>query len=313
MVFEESAHTPLSGDKKLFCFGYGYTANHFAGYFMQNGWRVGGTTRNPEKRDLLREHGIEAYLFDFDVPLPDLRHILRDVTHILISTPPDADGDPVCSIHGYEMGELGGFEWIGYLSATSVYGDRGGEWVTESSELMPSSRRGSRRVQAERQWLELYQRYGLPVQIFRLAGVYGPGRNALDSVRSGTARRIDKPGQAFSRIHIDDIVQTLVASMHYPNPGAIYNLSDNEPVPSHEVIAYACELLGMEPPPLIPFEQADMAPIARSFYADNKRVSNQRIKDELGVQLLHPSFRSGLESCLRVEREEGMVPEEIIY
>lgn len=310
---DDTSPSAGAGFKRMFCFGYGYTANHLAGFFAERGWPVAGTTRSPEKRHLLREHGIQGYLFDYEVPLPDLSYILKDVTHVLISIPPEEGGDPACLMHGEDLVQLPNIEWVGYLSATSVYGDRGGDWVTENTPPAPSSRRGTRRLKAEQQWLDLCRRYGLPVHIFRLAGIYGPGRNALDSVRAGTARRINKPGQAFSRIHIDDVVQTLIASMAAPNPGAIYNVSDDDPVPSHEVIAYACELLGLEPPPLIPFEEADMAPIARSFYADNKRVSNHKIKEELGVTLLYPDYQSGLKACYQAEQEDGMVTEDIFY
>ncbi len=191
--------------------------------------------------------------------------------------------------------------WAGYLSSTSVYGDREGGWVDEDSELRPNSKRGSRREKAEAQWVSLHKDEGFPVHIFRLAGIYGPGRSALDSVRAGVARRIDKSGHAFSRVHIDDIVQTLLASMEKPNPGRIYNVCDDEAAPSHKLIAYACEMLGLPVPALIPYDQADLAPMARSFYSDNKRVRNNRIKEELGVTLKHPDFRSGLQACLEQE------------
>ena len=156
-------------------------------------------------------------------------------------------------------------------------------------------------MRAEQEWLSLFHHNGLPVHIFRLAGIYGPGRSALDSVRAGVARRINKPGQVFNRIHVEDIVQVLMASMARPNPGAAYNLADDDPVPSWEVITYACELLGIEPPPILPYNEADMAPIARSFYSDNKRVG-KRIKTELGVQLKYPDYKKGIEACLAAEQ-----------
>jgi nucleoside-diphosphate-sugar epimerase len=224
------------------------------------------------------------------------------VTHLLVSTPPDDHGDPTFLMHADDILALPTLKWVGYLSSTGVYGDRDGGWVDESSEVRPTSKRGSRRAKAEDQWMSLFFKNGLPVHIFRLAGIYGPGRSALDSVRAGVARRIDKPGHAFSRVHVDDIVQVLIASMNKPNPGAIYNIADDNAAPSHEVIAHACELLGLAPPPLIPFDEADMVPIARSFYADNKRVRNDRIKNELGVELLYPDYRSGLAACLAWER-----------
>lgn len=268
----------------------------------QKDWHIAGTTRDREKRDLLKKRGIDAYLFDYETPLSDPYMTLKDTTHLLISTPADDHGDPTFRMHAEDIERLQNLKWIGYLSTTGVYGDRGGEWVDETSEVRPSSKRGSRRVRAETQWQRLAEEYNLPLHIFRLAGIYGPGRSALDSVRAGVARRINKPGHAFSRIHVEDIVQVLIASINKPNPGTIYNVADDNSAPSHEVISYACHLLNIEPMPLIPYDEADMAPITRSFYSDNKRVSNERIKNELGVTLKYSDFRKGLDSCLEAER-----------
>jgi hypothetical protein len=291
------------GQKNLFCFGYGYSCDYL-GCALQaaGGWDLAGTTRDPEKRAALKDQGIKAYLFDYDSPLDDPMLYLRDTTHLLISTPPDDRGDPAFILHGDDIRDLPNLQWVGYLSSTGVYGDRTGGWVDEQSELRPNTKRGSRRLLAERQWLSLQKDGGLPVHIFRLAGIYGPSRSAIDSVRAGVARRINKPGHAFSRIHVDDIVQVLRASMAKPRPGAIYNVADDRAAPSHELIKYACDMLGIEPPPLMPFDEADMAPIARSFYADNKRVHNDLIKQELGVVLKYPDFMSGLQACLSVEK-----------
>lgn len=289
--------------KRLFCFGYGYTADYL-GYALQqhdDGWTIGGTTRDEERRRELLSRRIRARIFDYEHPIPDPHTRFNRFTHLLICTPPDDNGDPVFNMHANELVDLPNLKWVGYLSSTGVYGDRGGGDVTESSEVRPISQRGSRRALAEQQWLSLHQRYGLPVHIFRLSGIYGPGRSALDSIRAGVARRIDKPGHVFNRIHVDDIIQTLLASFAQPNPGSIYNLADDNPVPSHEVIAYACQLLGLNPPPLIPFDEADMAPIALSFYKDNKHVRNDKVKSELGVQLKYPDYKSGLEGCLQAE------------
>lgn len=288
--------------KKLFCFGYGYTCDYLAHDLMRKGnWSVAGTTRDPEKKAFLRNHGVKAYLFDYEHPLGDPYSILEGTTHLLISTPPDDSGDPAFAMHAEDILKIKSLEWVGYLSTTGVYGDRDGGTVDELSEIRPNNQRGSRRVRAEAQWYSLFEEAGIPVHIFRLAGIYGPGRSALDSVRAGVARRINKPGQVFNRIHVEDIVQTLIASMNRPNPGAAYNLSDDDPVPSWQVITYACEILGITPPPLMPYEEADMAPIARSFYKDNKRVLNNRIKNELGVKLLYPNYQVGIESCLAAE------------
>lgn len=272
----------------------------------RGGWTVGGTTRDADKRTFLRARGVKAHLFDYERPLVDPHYILDGTTHLLISTPPDDRGDPTFAMHAEDILNIPTLEWVGYLSTTGVYGDRDGGTVDEYSEIRPNSKRGSRRVRAEAEWYSLLQNYNLPLHIFRLAGIYGPGRSALDSVRAGVARRINKPGMAFNRIHVEDIVQTLIASMAHPNPGAAYNLADDDPVPSHEVILYACQLLGITPPPLIPYNEADMAPIARSFYNDNKRVSNHRIKNELGVQLKYPDYKRGIDACLAAEQSMQM-------
>ncbi len=291
--------------KKLFCFGYGYCSEYLGHSVMQQGWRVLGTTRDPEKRRDLLRRGIKTYVFDYEHPLGDPYFILDGVTHLLISTPPGDEGDPTFLMHGDAIAACKSLEWVGYLSSTAVYGDREGGYVSETSEIRPTNKRGSRRALAEDQWLSLWQAYGLPLHIFRLSGIYGPGRSALDSVRAGVARRINKPGHAFNRIHVEDVERTLLASIANPNPGAAYNLADDNPVPSHEVIAYACELLGLDIPPLLDYNETDMAPIARSFYKDNKRVKNDRIKEELGVALKYPDYKKGLAACLAVEEALG--------
>ena len=296
--------------KKLFCFGYGYSCDFLGNALRkQDDWKIAGTTRDSDKKALLQQSGVKAFIFDYSKPLSDVKLFLKDTTHLLISTPPDDEGDPTFMMHGDDIAAMEGIEWIGYLSTTGVYGNRNGEWVDETSEVRPSSKRGTRRAIAEDQWLSLYEKRGLSVHVFRLAGIYGPGRSALDSVRAGLARRIDKPGHVFSRIHVEDIANILMASMARPNPGRIYNVCDDFAAPSHEVIDYACGLLGINSPPLIPFEAADMAPIARSFYNDNKRIRNDRIKDELGVSLLYPDYKSGLSACMETEVRQALVAE----
>ena len=220
------------------------------------------------------------------------------VTHILISIPPDELGDPVLDVHGADIATLPGLQWLGYLSTTGVYGTRDGEWVDETSELRPTGARGKRRVDTEAGWLELHRRRGVPLHIFRLAGIYGPGRSAFDALRAGTARRIDAGSQVFSRIHVDDIASVLLASIARPRPGAIYNVCDDEPAGSADVVAHAAGLLGVDPPPLVPLAEAELSAMAKSFYADDKRVSNGLIKRELGVELAHPNYRAGLAAIL---------------
>jgi nucleoside-diphosphate-sugar epimerase len=266
---------------------------------MAEGWRLFGTCRSLDVRRQLAEEGIEAHLFNREHPLGDAGALLARATHVLSSVPPDAAGDPVLDVHGEDLAGASQLRWIGYLSTTGVYGDRAGGWVDEAAPLLPTGERGRRRVAAEARWLELQRRRGRPVHVFRLAGIYGPGRSALDAVRSGRARRIAKPGQVFSRIHVADIAQALRASMARPRPGAIYNVCDDDPAPPADVIAFACDLLGVPPPPLMPVEQAELSEMALSFYADNKRVSNRRMKEELGVSLLYPGYRDGLRALLK--------------
>jgi nucleoside-diphosphate-sugar epimerase len=283
----------------LFCFGLGYTAGFLARALGAQGWRMLGTSRTADARPAMAAEGVEMRIFERAHPLADPDALLANATHLLSSVPPDDHGDPVLDLHGAAIAAARGLQWIGYLSTTGVYGDRAGGWVEEDAPLQPTGERGRRRVAAEAQWLELGRRHGAPVHIFRLAGIYGPGRNALDTVRAGRVQRIVKPGQVFSRIHVSDIVQVLRASLAEPEPGAIYNVCDDDPAPPADVIAFACDLLGLPPPPPVPIEQANLSEMALSFYADNKRVSNRRIKEELGVRLLYPSYRDGLAALLK--------------
>lgn len=288
--------------KKLFCFGYGYSCDYLGHELEKSGeWALAGTTRTPEKKQVLCDRGIETHVFNYEHGLFDVPSMLRGVTHLLLSAPPNEDGDPAFFMHGDELAALPSLQWVGYLSTTGVYGDRNGEWVDENSSVNPTSQRGSRRLKAEEQWLSLYEKQGLPVHIFRLSGIYGPGRSALDSVRAGVARRINKPGHVFGRIHVEDIAQILMASMAKSNPGSVYNLCDDEPAPSHEVIAYACDLLRRPAPPMVNFDEANLAPMTRSFYMDNRRVRNNKIKEELGVTLKYPNYRAGLDACREAE------------
>jgi nucleoside-diphosphate-sugar epimerase len=283
----------------LFCFGLGYTALVLARRLAAAGWQVTGTCRSADKSAALSEAGFRTVIFERDRPVPADR--LRAATHLLVSVPPDGAGDAVLATHGKDIAALPALSWVGYLSTTGVYGDRGGGWVDESSALAPSGERGRRRVAAEQGWLDLWRSHGMPIHIFRLAAIYGPGRSTFDALRAGTARRIDKPGQVFSRIHVDDLAAVLIASMGRPRPGAVYNVCDDDPAPPEAVVAHAAALLGMPAPPLVPLESANLSAIARSFYDDNKRVSNRRIKTELGATLRYPDFRAGLAAILADE------------
>ena len=288
----------------LFCFGLGYTAMALGRRMnTTRGWRVSGTCRKPARRAALGALGIEAALFDGSAPM-DRPELLAQATHVLLSIPPDADGDPAYRHHAADLAadlaRAEKLEWVGYLSTTGVYGDRAGGWVDETAELLATSDRGRRRIEAEAGWLAWGTETGIPVQLFRLAGIYGPGRSAADQVKAGTAKRIDRPDHLFSRIHVEDAATVLAASIARPRAGGIYNVCDDEPAAPADVVAYVCELLGIEPPPLVPFEDAyaEMSPMARSFWADDRRVRNDRIRDELGVALAYPDYRTGMRAVL---------------
>ena len=272
----------------LLSLGHGYSARALARRLVPQGWRVIGTTRNPAKAEAFRDEGVEPLMWP-----GDLEWVLEEATHILCSAAPDAKGDPFLqALPAIAEAKAG---WVGYLSTTGVYGDHDGGWVDENTPLTPQSDRGRQRVLAEGQW----RATGLPVHIFRLAGIYGPGRGPFAKLRDGTARRIIKPGQLFSRIHVEDIGQVLDASIRQPRPGAVYNVCDDEPAANSEVVAHAARLLGIEPPPEVPLDLAALAPSARRFYAESKRVSNARAKAELGWRLAYPTYREGLAAVLK--------------
>ena len=295
----------MGGDGRLsgvlFCFGLGYSAHVLARRLAAEGWEVRGTTRRPEKAAALEAEGFRASLFDRARPLADPAAALGGVTHVLTSVAPDAQGDPVLDAHAADLRSLPSLAWAGYLGTTAVYGDRQGAWVDEDTPIDPTLARADRRARAEAAWLSS----GLPAHVFRLAGIYGPGRNTLLNLRDGTARRIVKPGQVFSRIHVEDIASVLAASMARPRPGRVYNVCDDEPAPPQDVVAFAASLLGVEPPPEQPYETADLSPLARTFSRDNRRVANRRIKEELGVRLAYPTYREGLRALLAAEAGEG--------
>lgn len=274
----------------LLSLGHGYSAQVLARHLLAKGWAVIGTTRRADKARDFAAAGVEPLIWPGD-PGPALAR----ATHILISAAPDAAGDPFLrAVPGLADSQA---EWVGYLSTTGVYGDHQGRWVDEATPLIPQSERGRWRVQAEDQW----RATGLPVHVFRLAGIYGPGRGPFEKVRDGTARRIIKPGQVFSRIHVGDIAQVLMASMARPDPGAAYNVCDDDPAPPQDVIGHAAALLGLPDPPAVPFEDADLGPMATSFYSESKRVRNDRIKAELGVRLIYPTYHEGLAALLADE------------
>ena len=276
----------------LLSIGHGYSAQALSRRLIPQGWRVIGTTRTAEKAAALAAQGMEPLLWPGDIS-----DALAQATHLLTSVAPDAGGDPVVRALGPQIAAAKGLRWVGYLSTTAVYRHHNGDWVDGGTALTPSTSRGAARVRAEGEWAAL----GVPLHIFRLAGIYGPGRRPFEKVRDGTARRIFKPGQVFSRIHVEDIAAVLEASLARPNPGAVYNVCDDDPASPEDVLSLAATLLGLPEPPMVAYEDAEMTPMARSFYAENKRVRNDRIKTELGVRLQFPTYREGLAGLLAAE------------
>ena len=293
-------------NRRLFCFGLGYSALVLARRLRDEGWAVAGTCRREEKQQQLIDEGFETFLFDISRTLDSAKEMLKGTTHIVSSVSPDSGSDAVLDCHLEDLVTLETLQWIGYLSTTGVYGDTGGTPVDEGDLLNPTTERSRRRVIAEQRWLTLRHQRGLPVHLFRLAGIYGPHRSVLDRVRSGTAQRINKPGHKFSRIHVEDIATVLQASMAKPRGGAIYNVCDNRPAMPAHVTGFACKLLGKSPPPVISFEEAEknMSPMAKTFWRDNRKIDNSRLKFELGVTLEYPDYKKGLESILEVEESE---------
>ncbi|MDA9772049.1 SDR family oxidoreductase [Amylibacter sp.] len=275
--------------KVLLSIGHGFSASVLGAQLIKGGWTVYGTTRSVEKAKKLNDDGVNSIIW----PCTDLTPYIQKATHILTSVSPNSQGDPVLNQYN-EILSKNTFDWVGYLSTTGVYGNHNGGWVDENSPLKPNTTRGKLREEAELSWSKL----NINLHIFRLAGIYGPGRGPFSKVRNGTARRIIKEGQLFSRIHVDDIAQVLLASIRYPRQGAIYNVCDDNPAPPEDVISYAAELLDMPIPIAIDYDKAEMSPMARSFYAENKRVSNELIKKELGVELKYPDYKAGLQSLL---------------
>jgi nucleoside-diphosphate-sugar epimerase len=280
----------------LVVLGYGYSSRAFVREAGRRFERVVGTARTRDKADRLVADGVQGRVLSHDHLDPALPGDIADATALLVSIPPDQSGDPVLARPELVEAIAGasGLGWIGYLSTVGVYGDHGGAWVDEATPPAPVSERSVRRVEAEQAWLALGQRTGRPVMLFRLAGIYGPGQNALVNLAEGTARRIVKPGQVFNRIHVEDIAGALAASLDHPRAGAVYNVTDDEPGPPQDVVAYAAGLLGLPVPADLPFDSAELSPMARSFYGENKRVSNRLLHDELGYALRYPTYREGL-------------------
>jgi nucleoside-diphosphate-sugar epimerase len=278
----------------LLCVGLGYSAERVAARLAGEGWQVAGSSRTATGEDRVRSLGYGAVRFDGSASSPELRKALENVTHLLVSAAPDGAGDPLLRWHADDIAAAPNLGWIGYLSTVGVYGDHQGAWVDEATPTAPVTERGRRRVEAERQWLKLPTMQRPSVQVFRLAGIYGPGQNQIEALRRGEAKRIVKTGQVFNRIHVDDIAGAVIAGIRHPEATGVFNVADDHPAPPDEVIVFAADLLGIAPPPAIPIETAELSPMALSFYGEVKRVSNARLKRDLGWRPIYPTYREGL-------------------
>lgn len=280
--------------KKVFIFGFGYTARYFSSLLVANNYEVYGTARNQQLRQDAKEYGVILCDFDYE----SIKPLLDQSQAVLICIPPNQDSvDPVFdNFKSSIISNKNNIEWLGYLSTTGVYGDHVGNWVTEEAECLNPGERAQRRITAEKNWMCLYKDYNIPVHIFRLAGIYGIGRSSLDQLRAGKNYSVFKSGQFFSRIHVEDIAVILFASINKPTPGEIYNLCDDCPSSSQEVDDFAANLLGMSKLPVIPYEDANLSPMALEFYQSNRKVSNAKVKKELSIELLYPSYKEGLKN-----------------
>ena len=294
---------PKAPLKNLFCFGLGFTGSFLAGKLQTDGWGVSGTCREVDRTALLASGGLKVFIYNGDQVAPDLIAALKRASHILVTIPPRSDGeDRVLEHFGEIIKASSRLKWLGYLSTTGVYGNRNGEWVDEASELKPTFDHQKRRAEVEQRWMTMAREQGAPVHIFRLAGIYGPGRNLIERVRQGKVKRIDQPGLVFNRVHVADVAQTLIASMNHPSPGSVYNVADDLPSAPAEAAAYACQLLGVDVPPLMSLQEAELSEMGRSFYLTHKRVSNRKIKREPAIQLLYPDYQKGLQAILNQEK-----------
>jgi hypothetical protein len=294
---------------RFFLFGAGYSARAFAAARPDDSIAISGTTRSPEKFETLRRTGMTPLIFDGEILSPELLAELGQATHLVVSAAPDEDGDPVLRAAQGGLSRLAPrLRWIAYLSTVGVYGDRAGGWVDETGECRPVSKRSRARVEAEREWLAFEEESGVPVAVLRLSGIYGPGRNALVNLANGTAKRLVKPGQVFNRIHVDDIAGALW-HLAEDATGGIFNVTDDMPAPPQDVVAYAAGLMGVEPPPEIPFASAQLSPMARSFYGENKRVSNAALK-RTGYVFRHPDYRSAFDAMWAAGDWHGEGPQD---
>lgn len=289
----------MSNRHNLFCFGVGFSAEAVVAELDRTHWDIAGTSTTREGADHLTSRGISGHVFDGTSPGEGVAEALRAATHVLVSAPPDAAGDPVLAQLRTDLLAAPHLEWIGYLSTIGVYGDRNGAWLDESAVPQPTSARSRYRLAAEDQWRALAAERGCRCVVFRLAGIYGPGRSAVDNVAAGRARRIIKPEQMFNRIHVADIAQTVIASMAGRGKAQVLNVADDEPAPPQDVIAYAADLLDAPLPPAVPYDSPELSAMQRSFFAESKRVRNALLKADLGIRLRYPTYREGLQAIVK--------------
>jgi nucleoside-diphosphate-sugar epimerase len=287
-------------EPELLAVGLGYCARELAKRLRPKGWKISGTSRSlnaPKARD--------TFVFDGKSASEVIRKRLLGATHLLVSAPPFPDGDPLLAWHAQDIAASPSIVWIGYLSTIGVYGDHSGNWVDEETSPRPLQPRTVERLKAERAWLALGERSGKNVEIFRLAGIYGPGRSVLDDLRKGSTRLLLKAGQVFNRIHVSDIATALEAAIMLGRPGRVYNFTDDLPASAEDVVIFAAKLLGIEPPLAVPFQSDKVNAISASFGAENRRVSNRRLRGELGVSLSYPTYREGLTALARGPRDKS--------
>lgn len=285
----------------VFFFGMGYSSLASARAIHEligKDIPIAGTSRTEERVEQLADSAYRIHVFDGEGPGTRLDEDLTKATHVILSIPPDEQGDPALIHHRASLDAARDLEWIAYYSTVGVYGDFSGAWIDESADTNPINRRSRQRVEAEMAWRDYAASRGVPLLILRLAGIYGPGRSAFDKLRDGTARRIVKAGQVFNRIHVEDIGRVTAMAARQKLAGT-FNLADDEPAPPQDLVTQAARLMGVAPPPETPFEAAEMTEMARSFYSDNKRVSNKAIKEALGIELLYPTYRQGLDAIYR--------------
>ncbi|MFV0369464.1 MAG: SDR family oxidoreductase [Hyphomicrobiaceae bacterium] len=293
----------------LICFGLGYSARHLIERLDRDAWQIAGTVRDPEAAKRWRSKGVDAFVFDGETREPGMDEAIATATHVLVSVPPgtpppEGNGDPVLAYYATALSNAPNLAWIGYLSTVGVYGDHDGGWVDETTDATPFSRRSHDRRAAEIEWEAFGAGTGKRVVIFRLAGIYGPGRSAIENVLRGRARRIIKAGQRFNRIHVDDIASLLMASMTGRGTAPILNVADDLPAPPQDVVAYAAALLGTPAPPEVAIDDAALSAMARSFYDENKQVRNDLLKNDLGLTLTYPTYREGLEALARAHADK---------